>query len=110
MSCVFCPTDIDSGFGVTLSDAIGACVTVTVDAPLLPSAVPVIVADPTLRAVTRPAVSTEATVISLLDQTTVRSLSGTPAASSATAVSCVRAPGTASMCGGVTTTLATAGF
>src|SRR5262245_40086642 len=42
VSVVVCPTDIDNGLGVMLTDATAACVTVIVATSFLPSAVAVI--------------------------------------------------------------------
>ena len=46
VSCVVCPTDIESGLGVTVTVATAACETVMVAVPFFPSDVAVIVAEP----------------------------------------------------------------
>ena len=97
VSCVFWPTEIDNGFGVTTTVATGACVTVIVAASLFPSAVPVSVAVPAPRAVTMPFASIVATAVLLLDQMIARSLRMFWPASYATPVSWVLSPGAASM-------------
>jgi hypothetical protein len=97
VSVVVWPTDIDSGLGLTDTDATGACVTVIVATSFLPSAVPVIDALPGPIAVTRPFASTVATSVLLLDQMIARSVNGFCAASYAMAVSGVFPPGVASM-------------
>jgi hypothetical protein len=76
VSPVVCPTDMDNGFGVTATDATGACVTVIVATSFLPSAVAVIDAVPGPVAVTSPSGSTVATPVLLLDQMIARSVSG----------------------------------
>jgi len=87
VSVVVCPTDIDSGLGVTATEATGACVTVIDATSFLPSAVAVIDAVPGPVAVTMPLRSTVATPELLLDQMIARSARGFCAASYATAVS-----------------------
>ena len=110
MSCVVCPTDIESGLGVSVTVATAACETVIVAPPLLPSAVAAIVAVPAPTADAMPFASTVATAALLVLHVTARPASGFCAASYATAESCVRTPGAASTCGGVTTMLVTGVF
>jgi hypothetical protein len=107
VSCVVCPTDIESGFGVTATVATAGCETTIVAVPLAPSAVAVIVADPEPAADITPFESTVATAALLVLQMTARPARTLCVASYVTAESCVRVPGVASTCGGVTTTLAT---
>ena len=74
--------------GVTSTDATGTLVTVTDAAPLFPSLVAVIVAEPGVTPETSPAPFTVATDVLLLDQVTVRPESAAPFASLGVAVSC----------------------
>src|SRR2546422_846483 len=67
-------------------------VTVMADVPLCPSLVAVIVAEPTAAPLTRPLELTVATDVLLLDQLTVRPVSGLPLASFGVAVSWVALP------------------
>src|SRR5436853_15861 len=82
-------------------------VTVILEAPLLPSLVAVIVADPVTFAVTRPLVLTVATVVLSLDHVVVRPASGLLLASRGVAVSCTVWPTGTLAEGGVTVTEAT---
>jgi hypothetical protein len=93
--------------GVTLTDATGTGVTVTVADPLCPSLVAVIVAAPALTAVTRPVILTVATAALSLAQVTTRSVSGFPLASRGIAVSWLVWPTVSPRLGGVTLTDAT---
>jgi len=61
-ACVVWPTSIVPDASDAVTDAIGTGVTVIAAAPILPSLVAVIVAAPTVTAVTRPVVDTVATV------------------------------------------------
>jgi len=72
---------------VTLTDATGTGATVTVDDPLCPSLVAVIVAVPAPTAVTKPVALTVATATLSLAHVTARSVSGFPTASRGVAVS-----------------------
>src|SRR5688572_5621452 len=67
-------------------------VTVICTDPVLPSDVPVIVTVPAVRPVTSPALDTDATAGSLVDQSTGRPVSVLPLASRVTAVTCVVVP------------------
>jgi hypothetical protein len=96
--------------GVTLTEATAACETVTVIEPFFPSHVAVIVAVPVATAVINPLASTVATPALLVLQMTARPLRGFCPASYVAAESAAWVPGAASMCGGVTTTLATGVF
>src|SRR5713226_9237078 len=82
----------------------GACVTVMVALPLLPSEVAVIVAEPTATPVTRPLASTLATVGVPLAHVTTRPESGAPVASCGVAVSCSVPPTETDPVAGLTTT------
>src|SRR5437667_386479 len=81
-----------AGAGLTVTEATGTFVTVTVAVPLLPSLVAVIVADPTALLVRRPLVLTVATAALLVAQVTTRPESVPPAESLVTAESCVEVP------------------
>jgi len=93
--------------GVTLTDATGTGVTVTVAEPLCPSLVAVTVAVPALAPVTTPDALTVATVELSLAQVTMRPVSGFPAASRGVAVSGPVCPSVRSRLAGVTLTDAT---
>src|SRR5204863_115792 len=67
--------------GLTVTDATGTVVTVMPAVPLCPSLVAVIVAEPATTPVTSPLELTVATEVLLLDQVTVRPVSGFPFAS-----------------------------
>jgi len=73
--------------GLTVTDATGTGVTVTVAVPLFPSLVAVIVAVPTVTPVTSPVADTVATDVALVAHVTTRPDSGFPAASFGVAVS-----------------------
>src|SRR2546422_11648232 len=84
-----------------------AAVTVILEAPLLPSLVAVIVAEPASFAVTRPLALTDATVVLSLDQVIVRPDSAVPLASRGVAVSCTVPPAGRLAVAGLTATDAT---
>src|SRR2546426_6745636 len=99
VSCRVVPTTTLAGDGVTSTEATGAGVTVTLDVPLFPSLVAVMMTGPpTLFPVTRPFASTVARVGSLVPQVTVRPVRELPFASVSVAVSCTVAP-TATLAG-----------
>src|SRR4051812_11469031 len=87
-SCSVDPMFTPLDAGDTVTDATGTTVTVIVAAPLCPSLVAVIVAEPTATAVTRPFADTVATLDALLDHVIVRPVSTLPAASLVVAVGC----------------------
>ncbi len=93
--------------GLTVTDATGTIVTVTVAVPLLPSLVAVIVAEPAVTPVTRPPLLTVATAVLLLAQVTTRPVSVLPAASLVTAESCWVEPVLMLAVAGLTVTEAT---
>src|SRR6266851_4330886 len=107
VSCNVAPTRTLAIAGLTVTDATGTLVTVTVAVPDLPSLVAVIVADPAATPVTNPLALTVATAGALLDQVTTRPLSVAPAASLVTAESCSVAPTSRPAGAGLTVTLAT---
>src|SRR6266487_5232027 len=78
--------------GLTVTEATGTLATVMVALLLLPSLVAVTVAEPRTTAVTRPLPLTVATAGLLLAQLTTRPMSGLPAESLGTAVSCAEEP------------------
>jgi hypothetical protein len=88
VSCVVCPTVTLAVVGATLTDATGTGVTVTLDVPLFPSLVAVIVAEPAATPVTTPLDETVAMLVLELDQVTARPVSTLLFASYAVAVSC----------------------
>src|SRR5205823_5425791 len=107
VSCTVAPCCTLAGEGLTVTEATGTVVTVTVDVPLLPSDVAVIVADPTATAVTSPLPSTVATEVLSLAQVITRPDNGLPLASFGVAVNCSVNP-TCTLAGdGVTATEAT---
>src|SRR5712692_3611657 len=75
VSCNVAPTRTLAIAGLTVTDATGTLVTVTVAVPDLPSLVAVIVAEPAATPVTNPPVLTVATAGTLLAQVTTRPLS-----------------------------------
>jgi hypothetical protein len=80
------PTAIDDAASETLTEATGTGVTVIVDVPLSPSLVPVIVAEPGVRAVTTPVVGFTVTTVALFEaQATGRASRRVPCASFSTA-------------------------
>src|SRR6266566_4169140 len=96
--------------GLTLTEATGASVTVTVDVPLFPSLVAVIVVEPAALAVTSPVALTVAVVVLLLAQVIVRPVRALPAESLVVALSCVVAPTKSPAVAGLTVTEATGTF
>jgi hypothetical protein len=94
-----------AGATVTLPTAV--CVAVTVELPLLPSLVAVIVAEPGATPVTTPVVETVAMAVLLDDHATARSVTTTPFASLTVAVSVVVWPTVTVAVGGDTVTLPT---
>src|SRR5213593_3549839 len=107
VSCTVLPSSTLADAGVTVTLATGTGVTVTLDVPLFPSLVAVIVAEPVTTPVTSPLPFTVATAVLLLDQVTTRPGRGFPFASFGVAVSCTVSP-TCTLAGeGVTVTLAT---
>src|SRR6266550_1296117 len=100
-SCAVLPTKRLAAAGVTVTNATGTAVVVTVAVPLCPSLVAVNVAVPAATAVTRPLADTVATPGTLLAHVTTRPISAEPFASSGVAVSWTVCP---------TGTLAEAGF
>jgi len=92
VSCVVWPTCKLADVGLTVTDATGTKVTVTLDVPLCPSLVAVIVADQAPAALTRPLPLTVATDVLVLVHVITRPDSGLPLASVAVAVSCTVCP------------------
>jgi hypothetical protein len=107
VSCAVWPTCTLADDGLTVTEATGTLVTVTVAVPLCPSLVAVTVAEPAARPVTSPLVLTRATVESLLDHVTTRPVSGVPFASSGVAVNCTVWPTAILADDGLTVTEAT---
>src|SRR5512140_230175 len=91
-SCCDFPATRPTDPGDTVTCATPPAATRTVADACTPSDVAVIVAEPTLTAVTRPLVDTVAMSSSELDQPTVRPVSSLPSASFACAASCSVAP------------------
>src|SRR6266699_1298111 len=96
--------------GLTLTEATGANVTVTVEVPLFPSLVAVIVVEPAALAVTSPVALTVAVVVLLLAQVIVRPVRALPAESFVVALSCVVAPTRSPAVAALTVTEATGTF
>src|SRR5439155_1710850 len=88
VSCTVWPTCTDAVLGLTVTDATGTVLTVTVAVPLCPSLVAVIVAAPAVTPVTSPLALTIATAVLLLPQLAGRPDNGLPLASFVVAVSC----------------------
>src|SRR5437867_1062293 len=88
VSCTVWPACTDAVLGLTVTDATGTVLTVTVAVPLCPSLVAVIVAAPAVTPVTSPPALTVATAVLLLPQLTGRPDNGLPLASFEVAVSC----------------------
>ena len=107
VSCTVWPTCREGDVGATLTAATGTLVTVIDAAPLLPSALAVMVAAPAATPLTRPLLLTVAKAVLLLAQLTGRPVSGLPAASWGTALSCIVAPDWTLAELGLTTTDAT---
>src|SRR4029077_3874498 len=110
VSCTVSPTTTLAGDGVTVTEATGAGVTVTLDVPLCPSLVAVMVAEPAATPVTSPLPFTVAADVLLLAQVTTRPVSGLPFASFGVAVSCTVCPTNTLAGDGVTVTEATGTF
>src|SRR5207244_4109085 len=92
VSWTVCPTGTEAGEGLTVTDATGTTVTVTVDVPLCPSDVAVMVVEPAATPVTSPLAFTVPTDGLLLAHVTVRPLSALPFASFGVAVSWTACP------------------
>src|SRR6266699_2486394 len=109
VSWVVCPTNTEAVAGLTVTDATGtgAAVTVTVDVPLFPSDVAVIVVEPATTPVTRPLPFTVPTEVLLLAHVTVRPVSVLPLASFGVAVSWTVCPACTEAGAGLTVTDAT---
>src|SRR5437762_2448106 len=107
VSCSVEPTGTVAELGVTLTDATGTCTTVTVDVPLCPSLVAVMVAVPATLPVTSPLALTVATPVLREAQVTVRAESTLPLESRGVAVSCTVCPSNTWAVAGVTDTDAT---
>src|SRR5512142_48541 len=107
VSVVDWPTIIVVDEGVTVTLPTGAKVTFTVDVPLLPSLVAVIVTVPAATPVTAPVGETVATPGLLVDHATTRPVSTLPLASLTVAVSVIVCPTDTDAGDGVTVTLAT---
>jgi hypothetical protein len=88
VACVVVPATIVLSVIATLTDATGAGVTVSVATPVLPSLVAVIIAGPSLTAVTTPLLDTVATALLLELQLNGRPVSRPPLASRVVAVAC----------------------
>src|SRR5216117_2048406 len=98
----------DAGASTANRSAAGALVcTVIVAAPLFPSLVAVIVAEPAVTPVTSPVPDTVATAKGLPAHVTARPASGLPAASFVAAANCTVAPAASVATAGVTATDAT---
>src|SRR5437764_408939 len=107
VSCTVWPTCTDAVLGLTVTDATGTVLTVTVAVPLCPSLVAVIVAAPAVTPVTIPPPLTVATAVLLLPQLTGRPDNGLPLASFEVAVSCTVWPTCTDALPGLTVTDAT---
>src|SRR5712692_8500871 len=107
VSCSVLPACTDAVAGLTVTDATGAGVTVTIEVPLLPSLVAVTVAEPGATPLTSPLVFTVAAAVLLLAQVTTRPESALPPASRGVAVSCTVWPAVTVAGDGVTSTVAT---
>src|SRR3989442_4986689 len=92
VSCTVCPAATLAGAGVTVTEATGATVTVTVAVPLFPSLVAVSVAVPGATALTSPVADTVATPAALVVHVTARPVNTLPAESLGVAVSCTVCP------------------
>jgi len=93
--------------GLTVTEATGTLVTVTVAVPLCPSLVAVIVAEPAATPVTNPLAETVAAAALLVAQVTTRPLRAVPFASFGVAVNWVVAPTVTPVAVGLTVTEAT---
>src|SRR3989442_10908792 len=96
--------------GLTVTEATGTLVTVTVAVPLCPSLVAVIVAEPAATPVTRPLADTVAAAALLVAQVTTRPLRAVPLASFGVAVNWLVAPTVTPAAAGLTATDATGTF
>src|SRR2546421_970510 len=107
VSCSVSPTSTLAGDGVTVTDATGTRVTVTLDVPLCPSLVALVVPEPAVTPATSPLALTVAMFVLLEAQVTVRPDSGFPLASRGVAVSGTVLPSFTEALAGVTDTDAT---
>src|SRR5205809_476727 len=105
--CTAWPACTHAVAGVTVTDATGTGVTVIAAAPLCPSLVAVIVAEPAAPPVTSPLALTVATAVLLLAHVTVRPANRLPFASFGVAVSCTVWPTCTDAEAGLTVTDAT---
>src|SRR5207244_4223742 len=87
-NCSVWPTNTLPDAGLTLTEATGTLVTVTLAVPVLPSLVAVIVPVPAATPVTKPVAATVITALLLLVQVTARPFSTLPVASVVVAASC----------------------
>ncbi len=106
-NCSVWPTNTLPDAGLTLTEATGTLVTVTLAVPVLPSLVAVIVPVPAATPVTKPVAATVITALLLLVQVTARPFSTLPAGSVATAASWRVAPACTLDVAGLTATEAT---
>jgi len=108
-SWTVCPTVTLADAGLTVTDATGTLVVVTVmvEVPLCPPLTAVIVADPDATPAVSPLLSTVATAALLLAQVIAQPERGLPAESSGVAVSCSAWPVATLAAAGLTTTDAT---
>ena len=104
---VVCPTVAEAVAGCTTTLPTGTGVTATVDVPVFPSAVALIVAEPGARAVTTPVVETLATAVLLEVQVTGRSVTTVPLASFTVIDNAAVSPTCRLAVGGCIVTLAT---
>src|SRR5438552_1365575 len=88
VSCTVLPSFTEADAGVTVTEATGTAVTVTLEVPLCPSLVAVIVAEPATLPVTSPLELTVATDVLELAHVITRPDKGLPLASFGVAVSC----------------------
>ena len=109
VSCTVCPTYRLPDAGVTVTDATGTVVTVTLEEALRPSLAAVIVVEPAATPVTSPLAVTVATPVLLLDQVTVLPVSTAPVESRVVAVSCTVCVGSTLADAGLTLIEATGG-
>src|SRR3989441_59933 len=107
VSCSVCPTCRLAAAGLTSTDPTDALLTVTLDVPLWPSLVAVMVVEPIATPVTSPLALTVATALFELVHATARPFSGLPFASFGVAVSWTVPPGCMLTDAGVTATDAT---
>jgi len=107
LSCTDVPTRRLALAGKTLTVATGTADTVTLELPLCPSLVAVIVTVPRATALTRPSTVTDATLGASLDHVIVRPLKELPDASTAVAMKNAVVPTRRFAVGGATSTRAT---